>query len=242
MKIPFDIKYRPQIESGKYKVETSEGRKVRIICWDMVNASYSDIVALVESPVSGNETIIHYYQNGQCVSDSARVGKKDLVIITPEPKLTKFEQCMSEFVDKRDEYEYDSTNVCELNNRVVELIHTYSAKLLSIAKKELADEFINEYNKGYERGKREDHTEGYNKAMRDYNESVTFHYTEKSLHPYVNPNLKSFDDVKLTTSDSSNPSNLEAHNDGKELLYVAEKSFERGKKEGLRLAKEGMPK
>jgi len=158
MKIPFDIKFRPQIESGEYKVETSEGRKVRIICWDMVNASYNDIVALVESPVSGNETIIHYYQNGQCVSDSARVGKKDLVIITPEPKLTEFEQATQE------------SSFFEIPIDDYEAIRAHASKLLSIAKKELADEFINEYNKGYERGKREGHTEGYNKAMRDYND------------------------------------------------------------------------
>lgn len=34
MKVKFDIKYRPQIESGEYKVETRDGRTVRIICWD----------------------------------------------------------------------------------------------------------------------------------------------------------------------------------------------------------------
>ena len=33
-KISFDIKYRPQIESGEYKVETRDGKPVRIICWD----------------------------------------------------------------------------------------------------------------------------------------------------------------------------------------------------------------
>lgn len=33
-RIPFDQKYRPQIESGQYKVETGDGRPVRIICWD----------------------------------------------------------------------------------------------------------------------------------------------------------------------------------------------------------------
>lgn len=29
MKIPFDIKYRPQIESGEYKVETKDERWLR---------------------------------------------------------------------------------------------------------------------------------------------------------------------------------------------------------------------
>lgn len=39
-KIPFSIDYRPQIESGEYKVETRDDRPVRIICWD---ASYEDL-------------------------------------------------------------------------------------------------------------------------------------------------------------------------------------------------------
>ena len=34
MKIPFDIKYRPQIESGEYKVETNFGSPVEIVCWN----------------------------------------------------------------------------------------------------------------------------------------------------------------------------------------------------------------
>ena len=47
---------------------------------------------------------------------------------------------MLEFADKRDEYEFDSTNVCELNNHVVELTHTYSKELLAIARKQLKAE------------------------------------------------------------------------------------------------------
>ena len=34
MKIPFDIKYRPQIESGKYAVFTDCGEPVEIVKWD----------------------------------------------------------------------------------------------------------------------------------------------------------------------------------------------------------------
>jgi len=34
MKIAFDIKFRPQIERGEYKVVTSDGRPVEIIKWD----------------------------------------------------------------------------------------------------------------------------------------------------------------------------------------------------------------
>lgn len=30
-KIPFDVKYRPQIESGEYRIETKDGRLVEIV-------------------------------------------------------------------------------------------------------------------------------------------------------------------------------------------------------------------
>ena len=33
-KVPFNMNYRPEIESGKYKVVTRDGRAVRIVCWD----------------------------------------------------------------------------------------------------------------------------------------------------------------------------------------------------------------
>lgn len=53
------------------------------------------------------------------------------------PELTEFEKCMLDFAKARDEYEFDSTKVVELNNKVIELIKSYSKKLLALAKKEL---------------------------------------------------------------------------------------------------------
>lgn len=34
-RIPFDIFYRPEIESGEYTVETQDGRQVTILKWDL---------------------------------------------------------------------------------------------------------------------------------------------------------------------------------------------------------------
>ena len=84
MKIPFDIKYRPEIESGKYKVQTIDGCNVRIICWDAKNASYDDIIALVEE--NAGEKVIRYYSNGKCTSDGSSKRNKDLVLIIDEPE------------------------------------------------------------------------------------------------------------------------------------------------------------
>ena len=38
--IPFDIKYRPEIESGEMKVQTRDGREVRIVCWDATDVTF----------------------------------------------------------------------------------------------------------------------------------------------------------------------------------------------------------
>lgn len=35
--VDFDPKYREEVESGKYQVETINGDQVRIICWDADN-------------------------------------------------------------------------------------------------------------------------------------------------------------------------------------------------------------
>lgn len=91
MKIPFDIKYRPQIESGEYKVETRDGRSVRIICWDRVAKENTDddlnICVLV--PEDNGEGVYYYHQSGKkWVSDE----RFDLFLITPEPELNEFEQ------------------------------------------------------------------------------------------------------------------------------------------------------
>lgn len=92
MKIPFDIKFRPQIESGEYKVETRDGRLVRIICWDRVAKENTDddlnICVLV--PEHNGEAVYYYHQSGKkWVSDK----RFDLFIITPESEfVTSFQQ------------------------------------------------------------------------------------------------------------------------------------------------------
>ena len=45
-RIPFDIKFRPDIEAGKYLVETRGECSVRIICWEY--EIYAPIIAKVE--------------------------------------------------------------------------------------------------------------------------------------------------------------------------------------------------
>lgn len=46
-RIPFDIKYRPEIEAGKYLVVTKAGREVRITQWEWLDEEYP-IIAYIK--------------------------------------------------------------------------------------------------------------------------------------------------------------------------------------------------
>lgn len=45
-RIPFDIKYRPDIEAGKYLVVTRDGREVRISRWDWPDEDYPIVASI----------------------------------------------------------------------------------------------------------------------------------------------------------------------------------------------------
>lgn len=81
-KIAFDIKYRPQIESGEYKVETKNGHPVRIICWD--TGMEWHICALVKdrNPKSTYGFPNLFDEKGKCINSR----NSDLVIITNDPE------------------------------------------------------------------------------------------------------------------------------------------------------------
>lgn len=88
MKIPFDIKYRSQIESGKYKITTRANHPVRLICWD-ANDYGNPIVA-----ISGGYPI-QYTENGKTCNEMPWNGVElntDLVIVTDDSELTEFEK------------------------------------------------------------------------------------------------------------------------------------------------------
>ena len=131
MKIPFDIKYRPQIESGEYKVETIDGKTVRIVCWDKKADNGDCIVALVN--VNGDkERTLHFDCSGRCAFSI--LGQQELFIITPEPELSEFEEAVgSEIFDP------------PFNEEQIKVIKEESAKLLELAKEELQEKVIHDY-------------------------------------------------------------------------------------------------
>lgn len=100
--IPFDVKYRPQVESGEYElvctnqfnngeVEKTDG--LRIICWDY---DTDKIICGVKKP-SGHECMWICYKDGKLVSCEH---KYIMLCDTKEAELTGFEQAVKDLVFK----------------------------------------------------------------------------------------------------------------------------------------------
>lgn len=160
-KIPFDIKYRPQIESGEYKIiylsyTTEEEYPARIICWDRHNEH--PIVALVSN--SGGYERVQMFQEEGIDNNNPHLGT--LFIVTPEEELSEFEKAVGlEIFDE------------PFGEEHIKVIKEESAKLLAIARNEIiksgyaiieGEHYLEEGRKNYERGKAE--------ALKDLQENL----------------------------------------------------------------------
>lgn len=160
-RIPFDIKYRPQIESGEYKVESRDGRPARIICWDM--DSYNSIVALLANTKAWNgkeqEYIISCTKAG-LVATGAETSE-DLFIVTREEELTEFEKAIKEMM----------RSYVKMPD---EVIKETAAELLDLATKEIGHKWVirqESYQDGYINGLHDGKAE----ALKDLEESGRVH-------------------------------------------------------------------
>lgn len=123
-KIPFDIKYRPQIESGEYKVKTRSGKTAKIVYWDKVE---NQLVVLVGK----DEDVLTYNSNG--TTGQQMPLPSDLFVITPEEELTPFEQEVSDIVE-----------YCKKHGAQVALSYAkrHAKTLLNFAREELVGEML----------------------------------------------------------------------------------------------------
>ena len=97
MKKKFNLK--DWLKDQSQKVETVDGRNVRILCWDAKASNRdNDIIALVGSS-NGSENVQRYYSDGTLIADSARKGMKDLVIVDDKPEDT-IEQMIFNILDE----------------------------------------------------------------------------------------------------------------------------------------------
>ena len=124
MKIPFDVKFRPQIESGEYKVFLANGNTVRILAWDLPG----DYPIAAEDWPLNDETdtrVETYTEDGW-----DGIGEKtyDLFLVTPEPELSEFEHEIENLLNLADGEGHARTTI-ENTKKVAK-------KLLELAKKE----------------------------------------------------------------------------------------------------------
>lgn len=131
MKIPFDIKFKPQIESGEYKVETRDGHPARIICWDA--NCYTPIVFLATEHDDLDDKDKEYPYSCNNFGRSFSVDSpNDLFIITPEPELSEFEKKLYDVVGYA-----ISLSITEPQKPTSEFVKEYAAELLELAKNEI---------------------------------------------------------------------------------------------------------
>ena len=97
-KIPFNIKYRPQIESGEYKVVTRENRPVEIKIWDLKGDF--PIVGVYYDEKNNRDTAVQGTVDGRCSIKPDDDYCDDFFIITSKSDLTEFESAVQEIFYK----------------------------------------------------------------------------------------------------------------------------------------------
>ncbi len=152
-KIPFSIEHREKIESGEYKVETKNGRPIRVLAWDLP----CDFPIATAEFTEDNRVIVESYS----VDGWVGYGEKEnnLVIVTPEPELSEFEKAF----DRIAELYHSDKNPDE-----VACCKEYAAKLLSIARKQLQPEIDAEIEKAaYKTSDDVQYRKGREEALKD---------------------------------------------------------------------------
>lgn len=132
-KIPFNVKFRPQIESGEYKViyveyPSTNQYPVEILKWDS-NSDAGCIIGCVRR--NGKDRIYAFDENGE-----HKVSGEDdrLFIVTPEPEMSEWEKAVANTL-------FDWQGVQPENRIMTDSVESAvkeeAAKLLSFAKQQL---------------------------------------------------------------------------------------------------------
>ena len=124
-KIPFNIKYRVQIESGEYKVVTREDRPVEIKIWDLKGDF--PVVGVYFDEKNNRDTAVQVTAEGRCSIKPNDDYCDDFFIITDKQELTEFEYAVQEIFYKGREDNID-------------LLKITSSTLMKVARKQLTAE------------------------------------------------------------------------------------------------------
>lgn len=136
-KIEFNEVYRPNIESGEYKVETRDGRSVRIVAWDRKEKTgyHHSILGLAFNSETGCEEIIACNSNGKVPGPD----KDDLFITWEMPELTEFQRVYLNKVHHLGEKDIQPSFL------VINEVKENCDALMAAAEKEIAEKFNGNY-------------------------------------------------------------------------------------------------
>lgn len=130
MRIQFKVEYRPQIESGEYKVVTDCGEPVEIVKWDCKGKC--PILAVIDD---GDTSDSCFFTEKGC-----SLNEKDwLYIDTNEPVLTEFEQ---EIVNLIEEIDGDYAIFMQSYDKYIE---KFAPAIMKAAEKEMHEKTNGNY-------------------------------------------------------------------------------------------------
>jgi len=130
-RIPFDLKYRSEIEDKQYHLETKDGKPVEIVKWD--SNGLAPIVALVEMREGRGEEPVWYDNDGHC--HACGFDANDLIIVTDEHEAPgEIRALIEEMISAINENGQMSSIRKEL------FIDTYTERLTNLAMKKICED------------------------------------------------------------------------------------------------------
>ena len=98
-KIPFSIAYRPQVESGEYKVVTREDRPVEIIKWDLKGEF--PVVGVYYDEKNERETVVQVTRKGLCsIRPCDEYSDDFFVLIEEQSPLPEFVEDVLDIINR----------------------------------------------------------------------------------------------------------------------------------------------
>lgn len=111
-KIPFSIAYRPQVESGEYKVVTREDCPIDIIKWDLKGEF--PVVGVYYDEKNDRDTAVQVTAKGKCSKTPGEDYCDDFFIITEIPELTMFKKELETMLDYTVNHAKPGVNVVDI--------------------------------------------------------------------------------------------------------------------------------
>lgn len=154
-KIPFGIKYRPQIESGEYKAILECGIEAEILAWDQPGEYPIICVAKIDDAIPFRAD-----GNGKAYHLPEGANYSDLFLVTTKEEPSKFEKAVGCTITDAQLIPRDKDGIANIHD-IDEFIRKKAAELLALAFREFKEneathmkEFVDhKLKEAYEKGK-----------------------------------------------------------------------------------------